>query len=50
MTKIGLDCLIMHNSNVHLGGYVRYFTDIPVANLVIDHRQRIFFHERPFPQ
>ena len=31
MEKRGMDCLVMHNSNQYLGGYVRYFTDIPAA-------------------
>ena len=29
MEAEGLDCLVMQNSNMYLGGYVRYFTDIP---------------------
>ena len=29
MKKQGLDCLIMQNSNQYLGGYVRWFTDVP---------------------
>jgi Xaa-Pro aminopeptidase len=29
MEKDKLDCLIMQNNNQHLGGYTRYFTDIP---------------------
>jgi len=29
MDKQGLDCLVMQNSNEFLGGYVRWFTDIP---------------------
>jgi len=29
MEKENLDCLIMQNNNQYLGGYVRYFTDIP---------------------
>jgi len=32
MAKEGLDCLVMQNSNLYLGGYVRYFTDIPAEN------------------
>ncbi len=32
MGKEGLDCLVMQNSNLYLGGYVRYFTDIPAEN------------------
>ena len=30
--KDKLDCLIMQNNNQYLGGYVRYFTDIPTEN------------------
>ena len=29
MKKQGIDCLVMQNSNQYLGGYVRWFTDIP---------------------
>ncbi|MFH0748396.1 MAG: M24 family metallopeptidase [Candidatus Bathyarchaeota archaeon] len=29
--KKGIDCLVMQNTNQYLGGYVRYFTDIPAA-------------------
>ena len=29
MAKAGIDCLVMQNSNQHLGGYVRWFTDLP---------------------
>jgi Xaa-Pro aminopeptidase len=29
MAKQGIDCLVMQNSNQYLGGYVRWFTDIP---------------------
>ena len=29
MQKQGIDCLVMQNSNQYLGGYVRWFTDIP---------------------
>jgi Xaa-Pro aminopeptidase len=29
MAKEGIDCLVMQNSNQYLGGYVRWFTDIP---------------------
>jgi Xaa-Pro aminopeptidase len=32
MSKAGLDCLVMQNNNQHLGGYVRYFTDIPAEH------------------
>ncbi|HVN23695.1 MAG TPA: M24 family metallopeptidase [Syntrophorhabdales bacterium] len=29
MATQGIDCLVMQNSNQYLGGYVRWFTDIP---------------------
>ena len=29
MAKQNIDCLVMQNSNQYLGGYVRWFTDIP---------------------
>ncbi len=29
MAKQGIDCLVMQNSNQYLGGYVRWFTDVP---------------------
>lgn len=29
MKEQGIDCLIMQNDHVFLGGYVRYFTDLP---------------------
>jgi Xaa-Pro aminopeptidase len=29
MNKQGIDCLIMQNNQMYLGGYVRYFTDYP---------------------
>jgi len=32
MAKEGLDCLIMQSRNRYLGGYVRYFTDIPAQH------------------
>ena len=32
MERDKLDCLIMQNDNQYLGGYVRYFTDIPAEN------------------
>ncbi|MDR1321874.1 MAG: M24 family metallopeptidase [Gracilibacteraceae bacterium] len=32
MRAKGVDCLIMQNNNKHLGGYVRYFTDIIAEN------------------
>lgn len=31
ISKEGIDCLVMQNTNQCLGGYVRYFTDIPAA-------------------
>jgi Xaa-Pro aminopeptidase len=32
MEKEKLDCLIMQNNNQYLGGYTRYFTDIPASS------------------
>ncbi|MCL2578647.1 MAG: M24 family metallopeptidase [Oscillospiraceae bacterium] len=32
MEKQGLDMIIMSNNNQYLGGYIRYFTDIPASN------------------
>jgi Xaa-Pro aminopeptidase len=32
MDARGIDALVMQNSNDHLGGYVRWFTDIPATN------------------
>ncbi|MBA7529264.1 Creatinase [subsurface metagenome] len=32
MEKEKLDCLIMQNNNQFLGGYTRYFIDVPAAN------------------
>jgi Xaa-Pro aminopeptidase len=32
MEKEKIDCLIMQNNNQFLGGYTRYFTDIPAEN------------------
>lgn len=32
MGKQGIDLLVMQNDNMFLGGYVRYFTDIPVEH------------------
>jgi len=32
MEREKIDCLIMQNNNQYLGGYVRYFTDIPAEN------------------
>ena len=29
MQRQGIDCLVMQNSNQYLGGYVRWFTDVP---------------------
>ena len=29
IAKQGIDCLVMQNSNQYLGGYVRWFTDVP---------------------
>jgi Xaa-Pro aminopeptidase len=29
MAKQNIDCLVMQNSNQYLGGYVRWFTDVP---------------------
>ncbi|MDQ1279902.1 MAG: hypothetical protein QG670_1164 [Thermoproteota archaeon] len=29
MTKSGLDCIVMQNNNQYMGGYFRYFTDMP---------------------
>ncbi len=31
MGRRGIDCLVMQNSNEFLGGYVRWFTDIPAV-------------------
>lgn len=31
MVKQGIDCLVMQNSNQFLGGYVRWFTDVPAT-------------------
>jgi Xaa-Pro aminopeptidase len=32
MKEKGIDCLIMQNNNMWLGGYVRWFADIPAEN------------------
>jgi Xaa-Pro aminopeptidase len=32
MDEQGIDALILQNSNDHLGGYVRWFTDLPATN------------------
>lgn len=32
MARAGIDCLVVQNNNQHLGGYVRWFTDVPAAN------------------
>ena len=32
MEKEGIDMLLMSNDNQFLGGYIRYFTDIPAGN------------------
>lgn len=32
MARAGIDCLIAQNNNQHLGGYVRWFSDVPAAN------------------
>ena len=32
MEKAKLDCLIMQNNNQYLGGYTRYFVDVPAIN------------------
>ena len=32
MTKDKIDVLLMQNNNDHMGGYVRYFTDMPATN------------------
>src|ERR1700729_4025535 len=32
MAERGIDALIMQNSTDHLGGYVRWFTDLPAYN------------------
>jgi len=32
MEESGIDVLLMQNNNDHMGGYVKYFTDMPAAN------------------
>src|SRR5215467_9642149 len=32
MEQEGVDVLVMQNNNDHMGGYVKYFTDIPAGN------------------
>jgi Xaa-Pro aminopeptidase len=32
MEAAGLDVLVMQNNNDHMGGYVKYFTDLPATN------------------
>ena len=32
MEREGVDVLVMQNNNDHMGGYVKYFTDIPAGN------------------
>jgi Xaa-Pro aminopeptidase len=32
MEREGVDALVMQNNNDHMGGYVKYFTDIPAGN------------------
>ena len=32
MAEEGIDVLLMQNNNDHMGGYVKYFTDMPAAN------------------
>src|SRR3990170_8178859 len=32
MAKDKIDVLLMQNNNDHMGGYVRYFTDMPATN------------------
>ena len=32
MTQQKIDVLVMQNNNDHMGGYVKYFTDIPAGN------------------
>src|SRR5215831_12835544 len=32
MEKEKIDVLLMQNNNDHMGGYVRYFTDVPAVN------------------
>jgi Xaa-Pro aminopeptidase len=32
MAERGIDALLMQNNNDHMGGYVKYFTDLPATN------------------
>ena len=32
MAREKIDVLLMQNNNDHMGGYVRYFTDMPATN------------------
>ena len=32
MEDDGIDVLLMQNNNDHMGGYVKYFTDLPATN------------------
>ena len=32
MAREKIDVLVMQNNNDHMGGYVRWFTDIPATN------------------
>src|SRR6202043_2989873 len=32
MEREGIDVLVMQNNNDHMGGYVKYFTDLPATN------------------
>ncbi|HEY5607265.1 MAG TPA: peptidase M24, partial [Alphaproteobacteria bacterium] len=32
MKREGVDVLLMQNNNDHMGGYVKYFTDMPATN------------------
>ncbi|HLH98623.1 MAG TPA: M24 family metallopeptidase [Xanthobacteraceae bacterium] len=32
MEREGIDVLVMQNNNDHMGGYVKYFTDLPAGN------------------
>ena len=32
MEKEGIDVLLMQNNNDHMGGYTKYFTDVPATN------------------
>ncbi len=42
MANEGIDCLVIHNYDNFLGGYTRYFTDVPVGNYpttILFHRE-----------